>query len=240
RAAVSPEEAARLGAELTPLGGEKAGNADGSIPAWTGGLKSALEAGFPNYHPGDHYPDPYANDKPLLTINSANLTQYASKLTEGHKALFRKYADYKMLVYPTHRSAAVPQSVYDATKRNATTGKLVPDGNGVTGAIGGVPGSTIPVSVACAALRTSPSTIRARTRTTCALRISSTCTTAAPSATSGSSSARRRCTFPTMRTASRTGSSSTASCCRRITSTRIWRATSCTASGWWTRRSSPA
>jgi len=139
RAAVSPEEAARLGAELTPLGGEKAGNADGSIPAWTGGLKSALEAGFPNYHPGDHYPDPYANDKPLLTINSANLTQYASKLTEGHKALFRKYADYKMLVYPTHRSAAVPQSVYDATKRNATTGKLVPDGNGVTGAIGGVP-----------------------------------------------------------------------------------------------------
>src|SRR5207244_10515778 len=57
RAAVSPEEAARLGAELTPLGGEKAGNADGSIPAWTGGLKSAAEAGFPNYHPGDHYPD---------------------------------------------------------------------------------------------------------------------------------------------------------------------------------------
>ncbi|TLY74204.1 MAG: hypothetical protein E6K42_11875, partial [Gammaproteobacteria bacterium] len=52
RAAVSPEEAARLGAELTPLGGEKAGNADGSIPAWTGGLKSAAEAGFPNYHPG--------------------------------------------------------------------------------------------------------------------------------------------------------------------------------------------
>ncbi|TLZ24456.1 MAG: DUF1329 domain-containing protein [Gammaproteobacteria bacterium] len=139
RAAVSPEEAARLGAELTPLGGEKAGNADGSIPAWTGGLKSAAEAGFPNYHPGDHYPDPYANDKPLLTINSANLTQYASKLTEGHKALFRKYADYRMLVYPTHRSAAAPQSVYDATKRNATTGKLVPDGNGVTGAIGGVP-----------------------------------------------------------------------------------------------------
>src|SRR5207253_2179481 len=83
RAAVSPEEAARLGAELTPLGGEKAGNADGSIPAWTGGLESAAEAGFPNYHPGDHYPDPYANDKPLLTINSANLTQYASKLTEG-------------------------------------------------------------------------------------------------------------------------------------------------------------
>ena len=33
-AAVSPEEAAKLGEELTPLGAERAGNADGSIPEW--------------------------------------------------------------------------------------------------------------------------------------------------------------------------------------------------------------
>ena len=139
RAGVTPEEAARLGQDLTPLGGEKAGNADGTIPAWTGGLKSASDAGFPNYRSPDHYPDPYASDKPLFTITAANMAQYASRPTEGHKALFRKYADYKMVVYPTHRSAAAPQSVYDATKRNAVTGKLVPDGNGVTGALGGVP-----------------------------------------------------------------------------------------------------
>lgn len=37
-AAVSPEEAAKLGTSLTPVGAEKAGNADGSIPAWTGGI----------------------------------------------------------------------------------------------------------------------------------------------------------------------------------------------------------
>jgi len=37
-AAVSPEEAAKLGTTLTPVGAEKAGNADGSIPAWTGGI----------------------------------------------------------------------------------------------------------------------------------------------------------------------------------------------------------
>ena len=80
--AVSPQEAARLGADLTPLGGEKAGNADGSIPAWTGGLKSAADAGFPNYHSPDHYPDPYATDKPLFTITAANMAQYAAKLTE--------------------------------------------------------------------------------------------------------------------------------------------------------------
>ena len=30
--------AKELGGDLTPIGAEKAGNADGSIPAWTGGL----------------------------------------------------------------------------------------------------------------------------------------------------------------------------------------------------------
>jgi hypothetical protein len=138
-AAVSEKEAARLGQDLTPLGGEKAGNADGSIPAWTGGLKSPADAGFPNYRSPDHFPDPFANDKPLFTITAANLDKYAAKLSEGHKALFKAYPDYKMIVYPTHRSGASPQSVYDATKRNATTAKLVPDGNGFTGAVGGTP-----------------------------------------------------------------------------------------------------
>src|SRR5579864_8560542 len=113
--AVSPQEAARLGADLTPLGGEKAGNADGSIPPWTGGIKSPADAGFPNYKSGDHHPDPYASDKPLFTITAANLSQYAAKLTEGHKALFKTYPDYKMIVYPTHRSAASPEHVYEAT-----------------------------------------------------------------------------------------------------------------------------
>ena len=124
---VSPQEAAHLGEDLTPLGGEKAANADGSIPAWTGGIRSAAEAGFPNYKSGDHHPDPYANDKPLFTITSANLAQYAAKLTEGHKALFKTYPDYKMIVYPTHRSAAVPDHVAEATKRNATSASLVPE-----------------------------------------------------------------------------------------------------------------
>jgi len=137
--AVSPQEAARLGQDLTPLGAEKAANADGSIPAWTGGLKSAADAGFPNYKNGEHYSDPYASDKPLFTITSANLTQYAAKLTEGHKALFKTYPDYKMIVYPTHRSGASPERVYEATKRNATTAKLVAGGNGFTSAISGTP-----------------------------------------------------------------------------------------------------
>ncbi len=86
-AGITAQEAAKLGAELTPLGAEKAGNADGTIPAWTGGIKSPAEAGVPNYKTGEHHPDPFANDKPLFTITAANMGQYAAKLTEGHKKL---------------------------------------------------------------------------------------------------------------------------------------------------------
>jgi Protein of unknown function (DUF1329) len=138
-AAVGAQEAARLGADLTPVGAEKAGNADGTIPEWTGGIKSPADAGFPNYRSGDHHPDPYASDKPLFTITPANMGQYAGKLTEGNKRLLQTYPDYKMIVYPTHRSAAYPQRIYDATKRAATTATLAPGGNGVIGAVQGIP-----------------------------------------------------------------------------------------------------
>src|SRR6188474_1885921 len=139
-AAVSAADAAKLGAELTPLGGQKAGNADGSIPAWDGGLTSAAQAGFPNYRPGQHHPDPYASDKPLYTVTAANMSQYAGKLTEGHKKLLQTYRySFKMIVYPTHRSGASPQRIYDATKRIATTAELAAGGNGVVKAGEGVP-----------------------------------------------------------------------------------------------------
>lgn len=40
-AGVSPEEARQLGSSLTEFGAVRAGNADGSIPPYTGGLRSA-------------------------------------------------------------------------------------------------------------------------------------------------------------------------------------------------------
>src|SRR5687767_7597063 len=139
-AAISAADAAKLGAELTPLGAEKAGNSDGSIPAWEGGLTSASQAGFANFRPGSHHPDPYASDKPLYTVTPANMGQYANKLSDGHKALLQTYRNsFKMVVYPTHRSAAAPQRIYDATKRIATTAELAAGGNGVTKAGEGIP-----------------------------------------------------------------------------------------------------
>ncbi|MFA5058844.1 MAG: DUF1329 domain-containing protein, partial [Opitutaceae bacterium] len=47
--------------------------------------------------------------------------------------------DYKLPVYPAHRSASTPDRVYGATKVNATHATLVRDGAGVEGAIGGIP-----------------------------------------------------------------------------------------------------
>ena len=139
-AGVTAEQAARLGADLTPMGAEKGGNAAGTIPAWNGGIKSAADAGAAGFKPGGHHPDPYANDKPLYKIDAANLSKYAANLTAGHKALLSAYkADYFLNVYPSHRSAAFPQRIYDAVKGNATTAKLTGTGTGVTGAIGGPP-----------------------------------------------------------------------------------------------------
>ncbi len=135
RAAVSETEAARLGKDLTPIGAEAAGNADGTIPAWNGGILTP-PAG---YKVGDHHPDPFANDQPLYTITGANAPHYADKLTVSNLALLKAYPDYKMIVYPTRRSASNPQRIYDATRANATTARLVSDGNGIAGAIVGVP-----------------------------------------------------------------------------------------------------
>jgi len=135
-AGLTPEEIAKLGTTLTPMGAEMAGNADGTIPAWEGGITTP-PAG---YQPGKHFVDPYADDKILFTITAANVDQYADKLTVGQKAIFATYPDsYKMNVYPTHRSAAFPQRIYDKTKEIAATAELTGGGNGVTGAINGIP-----------------------------------------------------------------------------------------------------
>jgi len=139
-AAVSAQEAARLGADLTPLGGEKAGNAAGTIPAWDGGLSSPAKAGFPNFAQPGRAPDPFPNDKPLFKITAANMAQYADRLTEGQKAMLRQYKDtYYLNVYQTRRTAASPQRIYDAAKRNATNARLIEGGNGFTGAVEAIP-----------------------------------------------------------------------------------------------------
>ncbi|MFL8988435.1 DUF1329 domain-containing protein [Pseudomonas sp. QLc11A] len=135
----SPEEAARLGRELTPMGAEKAGNADGSIPAWSGKWRGAP----PNLNyagSGSQYPNPYADEKPLFTITAQNMAQYEGKLSDGQKALFRHYPQtFKMPIYPSHRDFRYSERVESNIAKNAVDAELISDGNGVTNAIGASP-----------------------------------------------------------------------------------------------------
>ena len=135
-AKVSVADAAKLDNELTPVGAVRAGNPDGSIPAWTGGI-TALPAG---YNKGDHHADPFGNDQVLYTITGANYKEYVANLSPGQVKLFETYPDtYKMPVYPTRRSASYPDSVYAATKVNALNGELLQGGNGIQNATMGIP-----------------------------------------------------------------------------------------------------
>jgi uncharacterized protein DUF1329 len=134
-AELSAADLGKLGTTLTPLGAEKAGNAAGTIPAWTGGITQPV-AGFVA---GGYYPDPYASDRPLFTIDKSNVDRYKDNLTPGEIAMIRKYDDYKIIVYPTRRSASFPQCHYNETKECAAKAKLAAGGNGVEGCVGGIP-----------------------------------------------------------------------------------------------------
>lgn len=133
-AGVAPEEAARLQTDLMPLGGEKAGNADGSIPAWTGGFTGEIAGDVAGGRRGN----PFQDEKPVYSVTAQNMDQYADKLTDGVKGLLKKFPDtYRLDVYPTHRTAVAPQWVYDNTAKNAVNASL--DGHVLKGAYGGIP-----------------------------------------------------------------------------------------------------
>ncbi|HKJ17819.1 MAG TPA: DUF1329 domain-containing protein [Xanthomonadales bacterium] len=131
-----PDEIGRLTDDLTPMGSERAGNAEGTIPAWTGGITTPPA----EYKPGDHHQDPFADDEPLFRIDGSNYQQYADQLSVGQKATLEKYSDtYYMDVYPSRRSVSFPQRVYDMTIENGKTATLAENGEGVLNAAEGFP-----------------------------------------------------------------------------------------------------
>jgi len=126
---------ALLTTTLTPMGGTRAGNADGSIPAWTGGLVSPP---LPQDQPIETRL--FEDEQPLFTVNASNMAQYAAMLSEGTKFQITNYG-FSLQVFKTHRTAAAPQYVYDNAAKNVTRAKLDPRGGrfGFTGAVGGPP-----------------------------------------------------------------------------------------------------
>jgi hypothetical protein len=126
-AAVPAAEADKLGKSLTPMGAEMAGNADGSIPAWKPLPKNAGSVDARGF-----LSNPYASEQPLFTITAKDADKYKDKLAPGQYAMFKRYPEtFKMPVYPSHRGATVPDDVFAAIKKNATTTNLVSGGNGL-------------------------------------------------------------------------------------------------------------
>ena len=116
------------------MGAERAGTPSG-VAAYTGKWLGA----WPGGKASGYTPGPYADEKPLFTITSANATQYADHLTEGQKVLLRKYPnDFRMVVYPSHRDFRFPDWACDVVKQNATTAELVHNGLGITGTSGAI------------------------------------------------------------------------------------------------------
>jgi hypothetical protein len=114
-AAADPAALARLGSELTPVGAERAGNQDGSIPAWTGGL-TRPPAGW---NPGQGYVDPFADERPMFTITGKDADRYRDRLTPGMYALLKRWPEFRMPVYATQRTAALPAAVTDLAREQA-------------------------------------------------------------------------------------------------------------------------
>ena len=135
-AKVPAEKAAELdGPKYTCQGAERAGSASG-VAEYTGKFQGT----FPGAKPFGYDPGPYKDEKPLFSITSANMDQYAANLTEGQKGLLKKYPKaYRMDVYPSHRDFKNPDWVCDTVKKNATTAEVIHDGLGINGTSGAIP-----------------------------------------------------------------------------------------------------
>jgi hypothetical protein len=135
-AGAKPDQVHRLSEDLTPMGSERAGNADGTIPEWTGGITQP-PAG---YKAGDHHPNPFPEDKPLFRIDGSNYKQYADHLGPGQIATLEKYAEtYYMDVYQSRRTVSFPQRTYEMTAENGKTARLTENGEGVLDGAEGFP-----------------------------------------------------------------------------------------------------
>lgn len=138
-AKVPASEADRLGKDLTCVGAIKAGNKEGTIPEFTGKWVGAPAGVTHVVGTGKHPVDVYEGEKPLFSITAENMEKYADKLSDGQKAMFKKYpATYRLPVYPGHRDFRYPDYVCDIAKKNALESEIIDDGLGIKGNFGAI------------------------------------------------------------------------------------------------------
>ncbi len=130
--ALAPQDAQRLQRDLTPLGAERAGNRDGSIPPWrTDQMDDAAHL---------RWLQSISEEEPQFIIHRNNLEQYRAYLSAGQQALFAQYPDtFAIPVYKSHRTARQPQWTYDNARRNVTDARLSAEGDEVLRAWPGTP-----------------------------------------------------------------------------------------------------
>jgi len=114
-----------LGKDLTPTGGEVAGNKDGTIPAWEGEV-APLAGWSPGKVRAEYWK--YKGEKPLFSIDSSNVDSYAERLAPAQIVKIKSTPGYRMDVYPSHRNCSLPDFVQSNTKAGADKSKIAADG----------------------------------------------------------------------------------------------------------------
>lgn len=130
--ALDARDARRLQRDLTPVGAERVGNRDGSIPAWR--ADQLDDAGHARWM------QTISDEEPQFHIRHSNLESYRDRLSAGVQALFERYPDtFSIPVYKTHRTARQPQWTLDNTHRNVTDARMSDTGDEVLQAWAGIP-----------------------------------------------------------------------------------------------------
>jgi hypothetical protein len=111
---------------LTPVGAERGGNKDNTIPEFQGWEPplAGWEYGKPRVQFWQH-----KAEKPLFVIDASNVDKYVERLTPGQVQLVKSIKGYTMPVYSSHRPCAFPDSVNANSKINqAGRAKIGADG----------------------------------------------------------------------------------------------------------------
>ena len=107
-----------LGTTHTPWGARIAGNKEGTIPAYDRPGQAAGQLRPEERRACGPIPSPPRSRCSRSTRRTS--TQHADKLSEGVKAMLKKYPSYRIDVYPSHRIANYPPFVIENMKKNAS------------------------------------------------------------------------------------------------------------------------
>lgn len=122
---IAQARAAGLSSGLMPLGGEQAGDSSLGVAPWRNRMPDI---------------DQLVAQEPMLTLSAGNAGAHAERLSPGLMALLKRYPHtFKVPVYPCVRDGYLPDFLIKNTAFNKDHARLLADGAGFEGALGGIP-----------------------------------------------------------------------------------------------------